>query len=112
MTFYILCSNHVTRALPSHGIIQEEELKSMMKTYGKRDFRQIPKSVLVGENCGRELGRYMHSFSQDRANGEGAQTTFEANAKKDFEEYINLEQSFENDPQTLEDEVMNNLLVR
>ncbi|KAL3500233.1 hypothetical protein ACH5RR_039326 [Cinchona calisaya] len=30
----------------------------------------------------------------------------------DVEKSINLEESFENDPQTLEDEVMNNLLAR
>ncbi|KAL3525299.1 hypothetical protein ACH5RR_013671 [Cinchona calisaya] len=41
-----------------------------------------------------------------------AQTAFEANAEMDVEESINLEESFENDPQTLEDEVMNNLLAR
>ncbi|KAL3524788.1 hypothetical protein ACH5RR_013160 [Cinchona calisaya] len=51
-------------------------------------------------------------FSLDRANGEGAQTSFEANAEMDVEESINLEESFENDPQTLDHEVMNSLLAR
>ncbi|KAL3518965.1 hypothetical protein ACH5RR_021554 [Cinchona calisaya] len=43
-------------------------------------------------------------FSQDRANREGAQTAFEANAEMNVEESINLEESFENDPLTLKDE--------
>ncbi|KAL3502921.1 hypothetical protein ACH5RR_037370 [Cinchona calisaya] len=55
---------------------------------------------------------YASCFSQDRGNGEGAQTAFKANAKMDVEECINLEEIFENDPQTLEDDVMNKLLAR
>ena len=51
-------------------------------------------------------------FSQDRANGEGAQTVFEANAETEVEESANVEESFETDSRSLEDEVMNALLAR
>lgn len=51
-------------------------------------------------------------FSQDRANGEGAQTALEANAEMEVEESTNLEESFETNPQSLEDEAMNALLAR
>ena len=51
-------------------------------------------------------------FSQDRANGEGAQTVFEANVETEVEESANVEESFETDSRSLEDEVMNALLAR